>query len=104
MPCETDTPLLIDSDAELPLAVTAQSLEAVAGQEHKGFKAVSGIKYPQPLFRLPEKSLKRADGLSAVQLFGFLVLEAFDHAEMLPLVRETSKVFLPHVSCKPAHA
>lgn len=80
MPCETDTPLIVDSDAELPLAVTAQGLEAIAWQEHKRFKGVGGIKYPQTLFRLPDKSLKRTDAFPVMQVFGFLILKAFDHA------------------------
>lgn len=92
MPCKTDSPLVIDSDTELPLAVTAQCLEPVAGQEHERFEGIGGIKDTQPLFRLPEKSLKRADGFALVQFLGFLVLEAFDHAINIALVRETSKV------------
>jgi len=60
-PAETETPLLIDSNAELALAVSAQGLEPVAWQMHQRFKGVCSIKDAQSFFRLPAKGLKNVD-------------------------------------------
>jgi hypothetical protein len=94
MPCKTDTPLVIDSDAKLSLAVTAEGFEPVAGQEPECFDGVGGIKDAQSLLRLSAKGLKNAGTFPLMQFFGFFVLEAFDHKPIIPLVRVTSKVFL----------
>ena len=93
MPCKTNTPLVIDSDAELSLAVTAEGFEPVAGQEHECFDGVGGIKDAQSFLRLPAKGLKNGGTFPLMQFFGFLVLEAFDHRMIIPFVRVTSKVF-----------
>ena len=93
MPCKTDTPLVVDSDAKLSLTVTAEGFEPVAGQEHECFDGVGGIKDAQSFLRLPAKGLKNGGTFPLMQFFGFLVLEAFDHSIIILFVRVTSKVF-----------
>ena len=102
MPCKTDTPLVIDPDAKLSLAVTAEGFEPVAGQEPQCFDGVGGIKDAQSLLRLSAKGLKNAGTFPFVQLFGFFVLEAFDHKTIIPLVRVTSKVFFVEAGVRPS--
>jgi len=94
MPCKTDTPLVVYSDAELSLAVTAEGFKPVTGQEHECFDGVGCIKDAQSLLSLSAKGLKNAGTFPFVQLFGFFVLEAFDHRAIILFVRVTSKVFL----------
>jgi hypothetical protein len=48
-PFEADTPLPIDPNAELPTSVTAQGLDAIAGQHAKRQQTVGRIENAQPL-------------------------------------------------------
>lgn len=102
MPCKTDTPLVVDSDAKLSLTVTVEGFEPVAGQEHECFDGVGGIKDAQSLLRLSAKGLKNGGTFPLVQFFGFLVLEAFDHSIIILFVRVTSKVFFVEAGVRPS--
>ena len=88
-PLKTDTPLLVDAYAVLPLAVTAESLEAVARQHHQSFLVRGGVQNFQTLFNLPGEGLKLPDGFAFGKLPCLLITVAEDHSQTIAELRMT---------------
>ena len=103
MPLKAYPPFVIYSDTVLPLAVSTQRLEAVAGQTHESFELVSGIKNSEAFFRLSSERLKFSDPLPFMQVLCILVFEVLYHVLIIPLVRMTSKVFSVEIETDPGH-
>jgi hypothetical protein len=72
-PLKTHTPLSIDSDAELPIPITAQCLKPVAGKHHQivpGYRRLQNVQTP---FRLLLEGLKLLHPLAGRESFSSLV-------------------------------
>jgi hypothetical protein len=63
-PLKADAPLLIDPDAELPLAVSPEGFKAVARQQHQALARDGGPEDHQALLGLLLESLKFPDALT----------------------------------------
>jgi hypothetical protein len=63
-PLEAHPPLLIYPDTELPFPVTAQSLKAIAGQQHQVVPADRSLQNIQTPLRLLLERLKLSDALT----------------------------------------
>lgn len=79
-PAEADPPLLVDADAVLPLSVTPELLESVAGGEPQIVEDHGSIKHPEfpkgdPLHIRP----KLLDGFTPEQALSVAVSETLDH-------------------------
>jgi hypothetical protein len=70
---KTHTPLLIDANAELPLAIAAQRLKSIAGQEHQVASADRRLQNIQTPLGLLLERLKLPDSLSRRKTLGAFV-------------------------------
>jgi hypothetical protein len=79
-PAETDPPLLVDSDTVLPISVTPELLESVAGRDPKIFEDRGGIEHPEfPKSGPLDTRLKFLDGFTPKQALSLAVSETLDH-------------------------
>jgi hypothetical protein len=83
-PHKTDAPLLVHTDAVLSLAIVRQGLESIARRHAQGLKNRGRMKLFQLARGYPLYILWQfARELPAENLFGFLTLERFNHAESI---------------------
>ena len=63
-PLKTDSPLLVDANAELSLPVPAQCFKAIAGQQHQVYPVDGRLRKVQSPLRLLFERLKLFDSLA----------------------------------------
>ncbi len=78
-PSETQSPLLIDSDAMLPCPIPGQELQSIASQTYQILQCFSAVYDRKPARRLVSEALEVADPLTLEKSFGVSVLEASNH-------------------------
>jgi len=78
-PFETDSPLHIDADAVLALAVALHALQRIRWQRLKVCKTGSRVENVEPLFRLAAKALELLDALAFGKFLRALVAITLDH-------------------------
>jgi len=71
-PFKADTPLLIDSNTLLPLAIPSQRLKTVTWEIHEIIYTGSTIKHLQSLLCLLRKSLKTKNSATVEEFFSML--------------------------------
>jgi len=72
-PAKADSPLTIDPNTKLALAIAAQSLQAITGQAGKVAQARSTVENLQPSLGLFGKSRELATPLTLVKVLRFAV-------------------------------
>jgi hypothetical protein len=78
-PAEADSPLIIDPDAVLPLPVTPQDLQPIAGRNAQVIEAGGDLKLAQLATSHDRDTLKVPDALSAREGFGVGTPKRTDH-------------------------
>ena len=79
MPCETDSPLVVYSDAVLTLAVPVQCFEMIAGRHSQGFQYHYGIQHIQFPQSNAFERFETAACTSCFQASGFLAFISSYH-------------------------
>jgi hypothetical protein len=85
-PLEADPPLVVDADAVLAFAVTAQGLQRVAGQGREVLQARSGFQPVEPFFSLSCETGELLDPLAFGKTLGLGVPVAHDHSSKIAIV------------------
>ena len=78
-PDEADSPLIIDADAVLALAVASQPFETIPRGSRKVAEFDGGIEHSQFPSRHLLERLKALDPLAAMQTIRIMRAEALDH-------------------------
>ena len=86
-PPEADPPLVVDPDAVLPLAVTPQRFEAVAGRDTQGHQCSGGVDLQQLASRDPLDVPEPDDGPAVEQGLGISAGEGADHGRGYSVLR-----------------
>jgi hypothetical protein len=80
LPTEADSPLVIDADAVLARAITAELLEAIPRRHPEILQLLGGINHDQLPEHHPDQfGGKAADTLTPEQSLGIRIGEALDH-------------------------
>lgn len=79
-PPKTHAPLVVDSNAVLPLAIAAELLQAIPGRHPEileRFRRVDSNELPE--HDAPKVCWEPPDGLESEQAFGIAIAEGLDH-------------------------
>jgi hypothetical protein len=79
-PLEADPPLVVDADAVLAFAVTAQGLQRVAGQGREVLQARGGFQPVEPFFSLSRETGELLDPLAFGKTLSLASRLAHDHS------------------------
>jgi hypothetical protein len=80
VPLETDTPLIVDANAVLPLPVTAQRFKPVCGRDAEIINRGGMVQHDKFSFRNPLDILRQFFRKTAMKdFFRLLALKRFDH-------------------------
>jgi hypothetical protein len=97
---ETDPPLVVDSDAVLAFAFSAQGLEPIGSQHHQVLNATRIRQDHQTPLRLPFERFETLDPLTIPAVFGGIVGEALDHTHYVSRIAYGCKLPLTHALSK----
>ena len=78
---KTQTPLVINADAPLPLAISVQSFQPIAGWRTKVFNSIRIIQHLQFAFGSICKCSELAWAFTFKERFRVFATEGFDHVE-----------------------
>ena len=84
-PFEADSPLPVDPNAILSLAVSAQGLQAIAWKAGQILQASCAIQSLEAAFRLGDNPLKTADPPAGEKRFGVFIAKASNHVDFTPI-------------------
>ena len=83
-PFETDSPLVINSDAVLPHAVAAQLLESICRRDSQVIEVDGIVEHAQfPQSHLLNIRWKFSRPLALINLLGFSIFEGFNHTDII---------------------
>jgi len=80
-PFETDSPLIIYANAVLPLPVTFQSFQLIAGRLSEVLKSSGAVQIKQLPARLPFENLKTSNPTIIKENGGVPTSKRFDHMQ-----------------------
>ena len=78
-PCETDAPLVVDSDAVLPRSITFQFLQTIAGRGQQVLQVGGTVEHRELPFRYIAYTGELSNDLSGKQALCLLIPETSDH-------------------------
>jgi hypothetical protein len=79
-PFKTNTPLIVDADAVLSLAIASKALQSISRQGRKRSQVRRGVKHVQFSKRLPFKSLESPHPFPVEKALGIAAPEGANHS------------------------